>query len=135
MKLIPIQDPIQIKAYLTKDNLYKNILGLEEYPIRIPGDVLICEKNNSIIGVLILQLLANSNVCFHGGIYKEFRGSTSVQSLKQAVKKLKRTFYPLHICTMIPESNKQAIKLVEAAKLKYKRIVRQNNINYKLYVE
>lgn len=138
MILKPIYDQEHIKALLLKDNIYKNILGKDELNIfNIPkkDTILSVIEDNKNKGLVYLQPKNAQYVSFHGGIYKEFRGEDTYRIFKKALKLAKRIAFPLHIFCTIKDDNKAAIRLVEAAKFKFKKTIKLDGNDYRVYVE
>ncbi len=139
LKLQHLPNKEEIYEYLKKDNIYKNILGLDNLDKYVYNNTTemccLMLDNAQIVGIILLKPVLKGYMCLHGGIYKEFRGSKSLQYVKQLKKQLKKIVYPNLLITTVPETNRLANKLVEAAGFKFKKTFINNGINFNLYKE
>lgn len=107
---------IELIEALSKDKLYKNLLGLKDIS-QLGGTniqysyYLYKNKENIPVGVIIVHLLSAINVCFHAGLYKEYRGNFHFY-FNEGLKLLKEKAPLCTFSTFIPESNIPAIKAI-----------------------
>lgn len=138
INLCRITNESAINSYLIRDNLYRQIIGIDQInDIKLFSNeaLLVATKDNKEIGLVLLQDCGNGYVNFHAGLFKEFRHKNTLDILKKTIKTIKRLVYPLHLMTSVPEENVAAWKLDEKAGFKFKKIMNINNKNYRIYVE
>lgn len=139
IKLRKINNLDDIKTLLTKDALYKEILGkdtIEDIDIS-PETIsfMTVSDKGELVGIIAMHIMPNKQVAFHCGLYKEFRGKESTRYCNQSLKILKRIVYPLHIIALIPEHNKQCVAAINKTKFKYKKTLTLQDEKFLLYIE
>lgn len=124
MILEQITQPEAIKDLILKDELYKNILGLDSLDNFSPDLVhsvwFKVIENNNLIGIALITPFCANCITFHGGIYKEHRGQFSGARLQICLDYIK-SLYPKYVILMpVNSSNIPAQKLVAKSKFKLK---------------
>lgn len=115
IRLNKIYDKDAIKIHLKRDEIYKNILGvdsMDDVVLDTTCTSYLLVSNNSIdMGILILRDFSSNCISFHGGTYKQYRGSTK-EILKVCLERIKNDLNCVLVTTIL-EFNEPAISLVK----------------------
>lgn len=127
MQLFQLFDPFLIKEALRRDELYLDVAQITSLDNWSP-DTCICRwylgiRDNTVVGLLLINVKTNSLYEFHGGVYKEYRGE-GTEIVKDALDIIRNQDH-CKFMTTIPSNNKPAQGLV--LKLGLKEIGRITN--------
>jgi hypothetical protein len=127
-----------IKELLAKDDLYKDCFKTDaletisiDYNHHVWFEVQLQYDGYKTIGIIWLTDFTHNCVTFHGGLFKEYRSSTTPYLLKQCLYELKTLNPHITFITTILKTNIKAIKLIESIGFKpIMTIVKDNLIVY-----
>lgn len=119
IELIRLSDIIEIKYLLLKDDLYLGILGpsqSKDFDLNFLSTRVVYKAidEDKIVGLFIIKEFINNCLCFHGGVFKEFRGSKTGDYIRQCVDLVKKEFN-CEIIAPILKTNEAAIKAIKKA--------------------
>lgn len=121
IELLKIIVPNYLKFLLLKDNIYKNLLYLENLnnwePDRSIEWFAVYENYNNI-GLFAIRHIHTTCIDYHGACYKEFYSHKNKERLLEIIEKLKQRYKGYKIITTVPSNNKLALKINQKAGLK-----------------
>jgi RimJ/RimL family protein N-acetyltransferase len=131
MILSEIRSSKKLYKSLKQDNLYTNIYHRLSRTNLPEGHWYFIHDDNENKGVIGF-LIEKDSIVFHGGIYKQYRG-TGFKYLNLILKVIKLSSPSCKLLTTINKNNIPAIRLAEKCKLKYRH--EKDNIAVYEYIE
>jgi hypothetical protein len=128
LSLTPFTTVLSIKKYLRRDDLYKEILDLDdldEYQPNLKESVwCLVKEGDEEKAILLFKLFSSNCIEFHGGIFKEHRSQDTAKKLKYLLDKIKEGNSGAALVTKIVATNIPALKVVEKMGFKQKCIIK-----------
>lgn len=130
INLVKLEDKELIQTALAKDEIYKQVAGAYIDPDFDPQlkntSWYLGIRDGQVIGLCYLTVFTSNCICFHCGLYKEFRGKDTVQILKETIKAVKK-ITPQTIIFTIASNNDAAKKVAIKAGYIYKTTIKNGN--------
>lgn len=114
ISLIPLFDQMKIKEALARDNLYVDCFPTDDlygFPIDLLGTMWFeVVRDDFVIGLVFIKGFSGSYVALHGGLYKDYRGPSTLKILQEIFRLFES--WDLKLVMPIKESNKAANRLL-----------------------
>ena len=121
-----ITDPTMIKCLVFKDTIYKTMIRCKDFTTWMPDTIgaswYLVSTDSKQIGIIVLKQLSDNCICFHGGMYKRYRGPQTVFYLQDCLKLIKERTGCVLITTQ-HENSKLARRLVQHIGFKLKTTI------------
>jgi RimJ/RimL family protein N-acetyltransferase len=124
--LVKLDSADDIKTALVKDEIHKQLVGAyfnKDFDPQLKNTLwFLAVENNRAVGIVYLTAFTNNCVCFHGGIYKEFRGADSLRIFLETLTEVKKVVTYKIIFT-ISSYNTKAKAIAKKAGYVYKTTI------------
>lgn len=124
--LVRLDNEEIIQTALLKDELYKQMVGAYfngSFDPQMKNTAwFLAMENNVAVGLIYITGFTSNCVCYHGGIYKEFRGKDSVRIFLESLIEIKKLLKKKIIFTISP-NNPKAIAMAKKAGYIYKTTI------------
>lgn len=126
INLVKLEDKELIQTALIKDELYKAMVGAyfnNDFDPQIKNTAwFLSLESGKVKGLSYITGFTSNCVCYHGGIYKEFRGKDSLRIFLETLAQVRKIVNKKIIFT-ISSHNKQAQGMAKKAGYIYKTTI------------